>query len=151
MSQAWKQLEKWWSTALQKAGLPAERISRAGNWSESTYDVKIMGHPEYISDCKYSKAGFKVNRLHRETTEKYAKKGDKVIVVTRGYNEKPKAMVDAEFMAKLLAHWINNPPGQCSIPCSKGCGKPVVFKQIWHNDCKPLKTDFMGSKYGASG
>lgn len=107
-SQSWKDLEKKWSEILCKYGLTAHRVSRAGNYQVSDYDVKVAEMPELISDCKYSIHSFKTNRLLDEVEDKYKKaKGDTAILVTKGYKEHGQdASCDSEFMAMLLAYWV---------------------------------------------
>jgi len=106
-SKAWKDLEKKWAEILCKYGLKAHRVSRAGNYSVSDYDVKVEELPFLKSDTKYSQAGFKTNRLMHETEEKYCKeKLDFAAIVTKGYKEQGQDVcVDSEFMAMLLAFW----------------------------------------------
>lgn len=112
-SQAWKNLEKSISNQLNEAGIPAKRISRAANWSESTFDVEVEGHPEFKMDCKYSVAGFKTNRLLAETREKYCKEdGDVAIVFSKGYREQGEvAHMPAEFFFKLLKSYLKETDG----------------------------------------
>lgn len=106
-TQRWKNNEKQWSETLQKYGLQATRISRAGNFSESIHDVDIPELPWAKSDTKYSVNGFKESRLRDETEFKYCKeRGDTAILITKGYKERGQgANVDAEFLAMLLAYW----------------------------------------------
>ena len=103
----WKNAERAWSIILNKYGFTSKRKTRAGNYSESTFDVDIPEAPELKSDSKYSIKGFKTNRLYEVVKAKYCKdKGDEAILLTKGYKETGlKATVDAEFLAKLLAYW----------------------------------------------
>lgn len=104
----WKRAEKQISEIYVKYKIPAKRITRAGNYAISTYDVEIENHPEIKSDSKYSQAGFKTNRLLDIVKAKYCKeKTDVPVLLTKGYKETGmKATVDAEFFAKLLSYWL---------------------------------------------
>lgn len=104
----WKNAERQLADIYQKFKIDAERISRAGNYSESTYDVRINGAPELKSDSKYSQAGFKTSRLLEVIREKYCpNKQDVPILFCKGYREHGgKITVDAEFFSMLLAFWL---------------------------------------------
>ncbi len=107
-TQRWKNLEKKWEKMLCRFKVPAKRRTRGNDWAESTDDVEIIGHPTLRSDTKYSTAGFKVNRLHAVMEEKYCPEDDYfAILLTAGYKERGmKAMVEGEFMAMLISHWL---------------------------------------------
>lgn len=106
-SNAWKYLEKTWAEVLNKYGLTAWRISRAGNYSVSDYDVGIKEFPNAKSDAKYSVNGHKTNRLLDTVENKYCNtKEDFGILITKGFRERgQKTTVDSEILAMLLAHW----------------------------------------------
>lgn len=104
----WKSAEKKVAEIYTKYKIPASRITRAGNYAISTYDVEIEGHPEIKSDSKYSVRGFKTNRMLDVVEAKYCKeKGDIPVLFTKGYKETGmKATCDAELFAKLLSYWL---------------------------------------------
>lgn len=107
-TQRWKNAERQVAEILKKYNIPAKRITRAGNYSESTYDVEIEGHPELKNDSKYSASGFKTNRLLDVVRDKYCKEiKDEPVLWTKGYRETSMKMtVDGEFGALLLAYWL---------------------------------------------
>jgi len=85
---SWKNAERQWAETLRKYALNAKRITRAGNFSESTWDVSCDTLPWLKSDTKYSIHGWKENRLLSETEYKYCKeKEDTAILITKGYKE----------------------------------------------------------------
>lgn len=111
MSKSWKNAESQWAKILGKFKVPAQRrVSRMANYRVSEDDVEVIGHPEIISDSKYSIHGFKVNRLLEVVREKYEKNpGDISFLLTKGYKERGmKATVDAEVAAMLLSYWLGN-------------------------------------------
>jgi len=105
----WKNAERQLANILSEYGIPAERISRAGNYSESTYDVRVLGFPELKCDSKYSIKGFLTSRLLEVVREKYCKnKGDIPIIFCKGYKERRgKIVIDVDFFAELLKCWIS--------------------------------------------
>lgn len=107
-SNRWKGAERQVSDIYNKYKVPATRITRAGNYAISTYDVEIEGHPEIKSDSKYSIRGFKTNRMLDVVEAKYCKEeGDIPVLFTKGYKERGmKATCDAELFAKMLSYWL---------------------------------------------
>lgn len=107
-SQNWKAAERKLVEIYLKYSIPAKRISRAGNYAVSTYDVEIEGHFEYKSDSKYSIKPFAAHRLIRTIAHKYCN-GDKdvAILYTKNYKDRDSYItVDAEHYAKLLSFWL---------------------------------------------
>lgn len=129
-SSAWKGHERGIRDAFIKAGLPATRISRAGDWSQKTFDVQIDGHPRFKIDGKYSIKGFRSSRMFTEVSEKYCTApGDEAIVVFKGYRQVGShAMVRTEFLAELLAHYLSNPPYKLNDRAVKALKKN---KEAW--------------------
>lgn len=110
-TQRWKSNEKIWAKILGRYGVTASRISRAGNFGLSTFDVLIEDLPELKSDTKYSIKGWKENRLLAETADAYCEKSDTAILLTKGYQETGQcATVNAEFLAFLIALWLETQP-----------------------------------------
>jgi len=103
----WKNSERQWAVTLQEFGVEATRISRAGNYAVSTYDVSIPSAEWLKSDSKYSEKAWKSNRLLNETEFKYCKyPGDTAVLITKSYKERGQcATVDSRFMAMLIAYW----------------------------------------------
>jgi hypothetical protein len=106
-SQAWKGNERQWAKTLCDFKLPAKRISRAGNFGLSTYDVSIDGADHVISDGKYSQSGFLICRQVREAAQKYAKKPtDFVVILSKGYRDVGQTASTSDLtLALLLAYW----------------------------------------------
>ena len=104
----WKNAEKQGSSIFSKFLIPSERISRAGNYAVSTYDISLKEHPRYKIDSKYSQAGFKTSRMLDIVQDKYCKEPlDIGILLTKGYRETGmRATVDADFLAALLSYWL---------------------------------------------
>ena len=107
-TQRWKNNEKQSAEIAKKYLIPAERISRAGNYSVSDYDVKLLEHPEYKLDAKYSQRGFLTTRMLETVREKYCKTAKDIpVLLTKGYREvSQKVTIDAEFFFALLSFWL---------------------------------------------
>lgn len=107
-TQRWKSAERLGAKLFSKYKLESERISRSGNFGESTYDIKVKDHPELKVDSKYSQAGFRTNRMLDIVQSKYcSEKTDIPVLLTKGYKEiGMKATVDAEYLAMLLSFWL---------------------------------------------
>lgn len=106
-TQSSKNAEKEFPELLRKYNVPAERILRMGNYSISIEDWRITEGPcTFIKgDAKYSKMGFRQNRMHRIVREKYCKnKKDEPVTCFKGYREiGEKIMFDDEFAAMMIA------------------------------------------------
>jgi hypothetical protein len=107
-TQRWKNLERSTAKTFTKFGIPAKRISRSGNYSVSTFDVEVDGHPEFKIDSKYRQSGFLTHRLLEEIQLKYCKSYDDIpILVTKGYKQTGSdTIVDSDYFAMLLAFWL---------------------------------------------
>lgn len=101
----WKSAEGQGAKIANEFLIPAERISRASNYSESIWDISLKDLPEYKVDSKYSVQGWKTNRMLDVVAEKYCKdRQDKAVLLTKGYREVGmKAMVDARLFFMLLS------------------------------------------------
>lgn len=105
----WKNAERQLADIFIKYNIDAERISRAGNYSESTHDINVKDMPELKPDSKYSQAGFKTSRLLEVIRDKYCKeKGEIPLLFCKGYRERSgKITMDAEFISMLLSFWLD--------------------------------------------
>lgn len=104
----WKGAERFVASVYQKYKIPATRISRAGNFAESTYDVDIEGHPEIKTDSKYSKQNFRHHGKLETIRFKYCKsRGDIPVLSTKNYKERGSVFsVEDEFFSMLLSYWL---------------------------------------------
>lgn len=104
----WKNCERLLAKTLEKYGIGAKRITRAGNYSESTWDVTVFGFPELKLDSKYSLQGFRTSRMLETVRRKYCPaKTDIPVLFCKGYKEiSGKVTIDAEFFAILLSFWM---------------------------------------------
>lgn len=121
----WKNNERQTAEIFNEFLIPAERINRSGNYSESTYDVSLKEHPRFKLDSKYSVSGFKTSRMLDVVADKYCKeKEDIPILLTKGFRETgQKATVDARFLAMLLSHWL-------------GYAQPAELEKIYYKEKK---------------
>lgn len=110
-TQRWKGAEYEFADTLKEFKIPAERIKK-GTY-ESDHDVRIIGHPNFKGESKFSAAGFKTSRLAEVTEMKYCTSAEDVAlmffraykgVVNRG--DKNRCGVDARFMSCLLSYWL---------------------------------------------
>lgn len=108
MSKAWKASESQWPKTLKEFKVGAVRISRAGDYSQSIDDVRILGADWLKNDCKYRKSGFLSSTLLKDTEDLYCKEpGDTQIVITKGYRQVGQdCVVHDRFMAMLLSYWL---------------------------------------------
>lgn len=104
----WKSAEKAVAKLLQKYNIPAERISRSGNYSVSDFDVRINGYPEAKIDSKYSVKSFHTTTLLNIVREKYCEfDRDIPMLFCKGYQERGfKVTADGDYFAMLLAFWL---------------------------------------------
>ena len=106
-STAWKGAEKQIAQILRDFGVPAERMSRAANWSQKDYEVHVEGTGHFLKiDSKYTQAKpFRHHSLMREIQFKYCKSpGDEAVLFTKNYKEHSGFVtIRAEFFAELVA------------------------------------------------
>jgi len=105
----WKNAERKLAEELQKEGIPAYRVSRAGDFGKSDTDVKIEGAEFLQLDSKYTEAKpFRHHGLLRVIKDKYCKKPEDVpILFTKNYKEHSGCItVEAKFFAKLLQAYL---------------------------------------------
>lgn len=108
LTSRWKRAEKGGEALYQEFLIPAERITRAGNYAESTYDIRINGFPEYKTDSKYSIKGHATSRMLDVVEEKYCERNeDEPILVCKGYRERGfKVTIRGRFFAMLLSYFL---------------------------------------------
>ena len=109
MSKAWKYAENYFADMYKKYKIPAHRATRAGDWSQKDFEVKIEGHPEIVGDSKYSQARpFRHHGLVQEAEAKYCKTEDSfAVILTKNYKERGACVtVRDEVWAMLLADWL---------------------------------------------
>lgn len=104
----WKNNERQTAEIFNEFLVPAERISRSGNYSISVHDCNLTDHLQYKLDSKYSKSGFKTSRMLDVVAQKYCKdEKDVPLLFTKGYRERgQKATLDARYLAMLLSYWL---------------------------------------------
>lgn len=109
-SNSWKDLEKQIRDTLIKFNLPATRLTRGADWSESTFDVVIDAHPQYKFDGKYSQRGHRANTMLDLIEAKYCKApGDVPVLCTKGYKERGfKVTVPGEHYIELLSFYLTH-------------------------------------------
>lgn len=85
-SQAWKDLERHVAKALTDAGVPAERVLRGGDYSESAPDIVVPSMPWLKLDCKYRTAPTTMAsraKMLGEVKAKYCDDTDTPVLITR--------------------------------------------------------------------
>lgn len=105
----WKNSEKTVANLYNKFGIEdAFRVSRAGNYAISDYDVRIPQAEWVKTDSKYSKKSWRSHSLMKEGQGKYCKKiGDELVLYTKGFRERSGFVtVRAEFFTALLSFWL---------------------------------------------
>jgi hypothetical protein len=107
-TQRWKNAEKQLAETYQEFKIDAERVSRAGDYSVSDFDVRIKDQEWVKSDSKYSQEKWKETRLLEAAEDRYCKvPGDTMIIATKGYRQTGMtAIIGLRFFAMLLSYWI---------------------------------------------
>ena len=96
-AQAWKNLERKVAKALG-----GERIIRAGDYSQKTYDVNVPDFPELKIDSKYRTSGWKHHTYLQEIEEKYCHSDrDVPVLVTKNKGE------TGEYVTMKLEHFAD--------------------------------------------
>lgn len=111
-SSNWKNAERRLRDIYLKYDIPAERISRAGNFSKSDYDVRLTDPSlpiEFANDSKYSEAKpYRHHGLLKTIVKKYCKeKGQQPVLFTCNYKENGGVFAVPGYMwSGLLAHFL---------------------------------------------
>jgi len=111
----WKNTEKAAADILLEYKIPAKRHTRAGNFSESTWDVDIEPNP-YIDprvDAKFTKANpFRELNLLKGVKKKYCSEPKHIpIVFLHNYKDKFNGfLLEEKHLAGLLSYFM----GYCS-------------------------------------
>jgi hypothetical protein len=108
-TQNWKNAEYYFANLYKKFKIPAYRESRGGDWGKKDFEVKIEGHPEIVSDSKYSEARpFRHHGLVQEAKAKYCKdKSFFPVILTKNYKERGGCIsIQDKLFAMLLSYWL---------------------------------------------
>ena len=91
-NQNWKRAEKCLRDIYLKYKIPAERMSRGGNFAVSTYDVRLTDPNlpvEFTNDSKYTQAKpFRHHGLIKTIAKKYCSNPDQYpVLYTKNYSK----------------------------------------------------------------
>jgi hypothetical protein len=132
----WKNTERMWPKMLGKFGVEAKRISRAGNFAESIHDTIVYKFPELKCDTKFSIKPWKQSNMLEIVRTKYCQDKNQIpLLYCRQFKDRGgKVVIDDDFAAMLIAHWLQVLPKEELWDIYTGKKKPAADDSLGESD-----------------